>query len=269
MLLSSSTTTKQRAPRISLKPDERWFYLGDTGSGKSHLAKANLRVMERARWRVVIIEPDGMWLGKSGKPEKSGPGTVDKPRRVTRFNPRLQVQWFVPSPPAFVGEDEQLKQLLRDIFQAGDTVVYFDELSQLVDHAHQDAAFTVLWTQGRKHNIAAWASTQRPNRIPDAVMSQAENWAAFRVSKPQHAKLAAEYMSSPLLAPEPVSRAQLLRRRGEQPSDRTALTTLPLRYWYYYHRGADGVMAHAQLMSPIPKGGWPGYEKQAEEVRHG
>lgn len=266
MQSADETTTEYggAAPRISLKPDERWFYVGVTGSGKSHLARANLRVMERARWRICIIEPDGMWCGKSGRPAgRNEAGTVDRPRLVDRFNPKLQVQWYVPRPPQFVSEDEGLQRFLSDIMDAGDTVVYFDELSQLVDHAHQPPVFSTLWTQGRKHNIAAWASTQRPNRIPDAVMAQANNWGAFRVAKPDHAKLIAEYTASPLLAPEPVTRSALLRRRGE-PSDRTALNQLPMRYWYYYHANDDYVMDHAQLMSPVPGDGWPGYEKRQE-----
>ena len=254
--------TTPTTPRISLKPDQRWTYLGDTGSGKSHLARANLRVMEACRWRVVIIEPDGLWMGKSGRPATKGPGTVDCPRLVERFNPKLQVQWYVPSPPQLIAHDEQLRAFLADIMQAGDTTVYFDEIRQLVDHNHQDSEFVTLWTQGRKHNIAAHAATQHPTRIPDALLSQAENWAAFRMSKPAHAKLAAEYMSSPLLAPEPVSRQQLARRRGEIEQDRTALTQLPLRYFYYFHKGDDAVMDSAQLMAPIPKDGWIGYERR-------
>jgi hypothetical protein len=255
-------STPTETPRISLKPDERWIYLGDTGTGKSHLARANLRVMEVARWRICIIEPDGMWLGKTGRPAKSGPGTVDCPRLVDRFNPKLQVQWFVPTPPVYIDQDERLRRFLLDIMAAGDTVVYFDEITQLVNQHHQDPAFTTLWTQGRKHNIAGWASTQYPTRIADQTLSQANNWAAFRVSKPAHAKLAAEYMASPLLAPESIHRARLLRQRGE-PADSAALNQLPVRYWYYFHKGEDGVMDHAQLMAPIPKGGWPGYERRA------
>lgn len=244
--MPSAVTTQPNngTPRISLKPDERWFYCGKTGSGKSHLAKANLRVMERARWRVVIIEPDGLWMGKSGRPPRNGPGTVDAPRRVSRFDPKLQVQWYVPAVPAYA--DENLRQFLADVMQAGDTVVYFDELYALVDHSRFSPEFLTLWTQGRKHNIAAWACAQRPSRIPEYVMSQAENWAIFRVPTPDDAKRVAEYTASPTLND---------KEHGAN--------KLPMRYWFYYHANTDYVMEHAQMMAPIPKDGWPGYEKGA------
>jgi hypothetical protein len=251
-------------PRITLKPDERWFYVGRTGSGKTHLARANLRVMERARWRICIIEPDGMWCGKTGRGAKDGPGTVDLPRLVNRFNPKLQVQWYVPSPPEYISDDPQLKQFLRDVMSEGSTVVYFDELTQLVDHGHQDPDFMVLWSQGRKHDIAAWASTQEPTRIPSKVMSQADNWAAFRVQMAEHAKVIAERTASPFLMPETPGLARRRAYRGE-PQDNTSLTKLPLRWWYYFHAGGDYIMDHAQLMAPIPKDGWAGYEKGGDK----
>lgn len=236
------TTNQPRggAPRISLKPDERWFYVGKTGSGKSHLARANLRVMAAKRWRVVIIEPDGLWMGKKGKPPRSGPGTVDAPRRVTKFDKSLQVQWYVPQVPAYA--DENLKTFLAAIMAVGDTVVYFDELYALVDHSRFSTEFLTLWTQGRKHNIAAWAAAQRPSRIPEYVMSQAENWGVFRLPTPDDIKKVAEYTASPAIR----------------------AVNLPLRYWWYYHASGDYVMDAAQLMSPIPPDGWAGFEKQQE-----
>lgn len=250
--MSSVVTTqpnkdrRRGAPRLSLQPDERWFYVGKTGSGKSHLARANLRVMAAKHWRIVIVESDGLWMGKSGRPPRSGAGTVDAPRLVKRFDKNLAVQWYVPSTPAYA--DPELRKLFEAIFACGDTVVYIDELYGLVNHNSFSDEFTNLWTKGRKHNIAGWGGAQRPSRIPEFVMSQAENWAVFRLPTPDDTKRVAEYTSSPAIRQ----------------------TSLPLRFWWYYHAAGDLVMDEAQLMAPIPKDGWPGYEQVREGGRaHG
>lgn len=227
MSLSGTPTATPRPTQIRLEPDERWFYVGKTKSGKSHLARANLRVMAAAGWPIVIIEPDGLWMGKDGRPERSGPGTVDRPRLVTKYNPKLAVQWYIPEPGK---ADPGLLQICREVMKRGNCVIYFDELYGIVTANFAPDEFQILWTRGRKKNIAAWAAAQRPARIDERVMSQAENYAVFRMKTPDDRKKMAEYASSPQMRD----------------------IDLPLRYWWYYRDDMD----RAQLMAPIPKEGW-------------
>lgn len=206
-----------------LRPDERAFYCGKTGSGKSFLAKQHLKEFERKHWRIVIVDKEGMWMGKRPDWERSGPGTVDKPRLVNRFDPKLACQLYIPSTPAY--DDAGLEALCNAVLAQGDTIFYCDELIGVADTHHQNAGFLALWAQGRKHNVSARAASQRPARIPEHVMSQSENWFVFRLANRMDRKRVADYTDSPQI-------------EGE---------AIPSRNYWYYHAET---MDTAQLMRP-------------------
>ena len=166
-------------PTISIDPTERWILLGKTGSGKTQAAKHYLNEVAR-KWRVVLIDPKNMWLGKyptwAGKKEL---GNVYKPRLVTKFDKKLKVQCFQPDPENLWGNG--LERLCYDVFKEGKTFIYFDELDQLVSANSIPGPFSTLWTKGRQVEIGAWAASQRCLRIPEIVKSQAEKWLVFNL----------------------------------------------------------------------------------------
>ena len=212
---------------IDLRGSERWLFVGKTGSGKSYLARALLREMARRGWPIVIVDPSAFWMGKNPKWERNGPGTIEKPRLVTHFNPKLAVQLYVPSIPGW--QDPGLDALMADCLTRGKLVLYFDETNGLVSANQFSPWFARVVTQGRKHELAVWAATQRPTRVPEILLSQAENWAIFRVIAPQDRKRIAEYTGSKA----------------------TAQQRLEPFYWFYWNQKDDD----ATLMAPIPKHG--------------
>ena len=111
----------------------------------------------------------------------------------------------------------------------GNLVVYFDETNGLVSASQFSAEFARLVTQGRKHKVAVWAATQRPTRVPEILLSQAENWAIFRVITPQDRKKIAEYTGTKV----------------------TLQTRLENFFWWHWTQASDD----AVLMAPIPKHG--------------
>ncbi|HEX6799261.1 MAG TPA: hypothetical protein VF116_16245 [Ktedonobacterales bacterium] len=219
---------QQQQQRITLLPSERWLYCGKTGTGKSYLARHNLRTLAAKGWRVVIVDPEGFWCGKRPRWERSGPGTVDKPRLVTaRFDPRLAVQLYIPARPAY--RDEGLMRLCLDAMTLGGVIVYFDEVYGTADHNRINEGVLEVWTQGRKHDVGGWVSVQRPARIPEYYLSQAENWAVFNVPGDADRKRLAAYSATPAIVD----------------------VRLPERYWWYWHQST---MDHAQLMQPLDTG---------------
>jgi hypothetical protein len=103
-------------------------------------------------------------------------GTVDSPVLTNVFLPEMAVQIFQP-----VEWNEQCQAFFSEVMKVGNTIVYFDEIAQLVTASHVPTEFNVLWTQGAAINVGAWCATQRPKNIPVIVKDQAEWWFMFRV----------------------------------------------------------------------------------------
>ena len=228
---SASQTTPPKTPdakrvTIDLRGSERWLFVGKTGSGKSYLARALLREMSRRGWPIVIVDPSAFWMGAHPKWDK-GEGSIERPKLVTRFDPKARVQLYVPSIPGW--QDPGLDALMEACLKRGKLVLYFDETNGIVSANQYSPWFARVVTQGRKHELAVWAATQRPTRVPEILLSQAENWAIFRVITPNDRKKIAEYTGS-----------KLTRQERLEPF-----------FWFYWNQQSDD----ATLMAPIPKHG--------------
>lgn len=228
-LSQQSNNSQKKRVKLSINGHDRWYFTGKTGMGKSFLMKHFARLYAAKGGRIVIIDgPDQGWLGKdkAGKriePATSGQGTIDKPRLVTKFNPKLAVQLFRPKVPGY--SDAALLAYLRDVFKEEYSLVIFDEIYGILDPNHQPEIVMQLWSQGRKHDIAVWAASQRPARVPELIMSQAEHWCVFRLKNSQDRKKVAEWTGSPQIED----------------------AMLPKHFWYY----VEDEMDEAVLMQPI------------------
>ena len=224
---SPTETTQPKSVTLDLRGSERRLFVGKTGSGKSVLARALLRAMNQRGWPIVIIDPSAMWMGKGNKQWDRGAGTLDRPKLVTRFDPKANVQLYVPSIPGW--QDGGLDAMMAGAMKRGNIVFYFDETNGLVTASQFSPEFARIVTQGRKHDVAVWAATQRPTRVPEILLSQAENWAIFRVITPGDRKKISEYTGSKV----------------------TAQQRLEPFYWFHWTQSSDD----ATLMAPIPKHG--------------
>jgi DNA helicase HerA-like ATPase len=213
-----------------LKGSQRITFLGQTGSGKSVLARNLLKQARRKGWRIVIIDPKKDWmkyLGKEYPYAEKGRGTVDSPVLVSDFNPKLSVQIFQP-----LEWTEQCERFFKAIIACKNTIVYIDEITQLASATIIPRELKLIWTQGRSLKIGAWCATQRPKGIPVIVKDQSEVWFMFRVNSLDDRKVVKGYM--PLDdTPEVVERP------------------LP-KYWFYYWEDS---MTQPVLVKPLKLGG--------------
>lgn len=212
------------AVRLKLDPAGRMFLCGKTNSGKTFLGRHILKQLARKRWRIVIVDPKHYWM--EDHPEnfaKKGPGTVDAPVLVTRFNPKLAVQCYQPAIPAW--RDADFDQLCADVLETGDTVFYVDESDGVCTAGQSSNGLSRIWTQGRAKRVMAIVGSQRPVRLLEVMKSQAETWIVFTLMGKRNRQEVAEYTDTPQII----------------------TTRLPLHWYWLWTTDMDS----AQLMRPL------------------
>lgn len=105
-------------------------------------------------------------------------GSVDAPILVSHFDPTIHVMIICP---AMWNDD--VDTMLKAILAYGNTLIYIDEITQLVSGAYAPKTLIIVYTQGGAAGVGVWAGVQRPLGIPEHMKSQAEIWIVFRVIK--------------------------------------------------------------------------------------
>lgn len=215
---------------LPLDTSSRWFFCGWTGSGKTFLAKHFLRRYARRGWPVVIFDTGHSWMWDEKKQvynewAHSGDGSIDRPRLVKRFNKRFLVQAYEPEGSEAM-KDPGLMQFCNDVMKAGRHLVYIDETFGLMTATFCPEPVAALFVRGRKKQVAAWAGSQRPSRIPEVIMSQAENWAIFGLQNPSDREKVAQWTNTPAIE-----------------------TSVPPEWYWWYWQKKGG--QPARMMRPI------------------
>lgn len=122
-----------------------------------------------------------------------------------------------------------MEAMSRDIMAAGNTIVYIDEVTQLVSGAHDPPmGMKIMITQGRSSNVGIWVGTQRPMNVPIIVKDQAEVWLIFRLTRKEDRETVEGHIpteETPALVEKP----------------------LPIRYFWYY----EDTMDRPILVAPL------------------
>lgn len=227
--MAVALSTPIQPARMPLKPDERTFIGGMTGSGKSRMAMYIDRKWYAAGWMILIVDQDEAWLQEemiyAEKPELA---TVEHPWDITatgHLHPTARVQIFVPLLPAW--EDPKFLALMEECWNHKNMVIHFDELFGVVDNQHAPTIIKKLWAGGRKRHIVIIALSQRPVDIPKIISSQAEVKMCFLMLDPDDRERMAKIIGDP----------------------RIETKILP-DYWHWYWRKG---MRQAELRGPLPK----------------
>ena len=164
---TSVTTTMPTSSRTELRiaRDERVFFGGRTGSGKTTLADRLIRTLG---YRTVVIDPKHSW---------SFPGYIYSQRYDP--NPATLRQVFRPRDDA----DDAWADLvgyLSDVWGYDvPTVVYIDELTSVTTPRRAPRVLATRVRLGRQRGCGTWYASQRPKDVPSLFFTEAEHWAVF------------------------------------------------------------------------------------------
>lgn len=168
--------------QVKLLSNQRVFFCGKTGSGKTYLAEH----LTRRLHRLVVLD---------------GKGTLDKWRldpwnreskRLLREGEavRARVLWDINTEPV-----EFWSEVMSECYNARNVTVYIDEVYRVVEpQTKVPNIFNALYTQGRELGIGVWASTQRPTWIPLVCMSESEHYFMFHLNMEKDKATMAAFM---------------------------------------------------------------------------
>lgn len=156
-------------------------FIAPTQSGKTYLANQLIT-------RSVAEDLPGYMLVMKRKDKTVADflEAQDRWRRTTVYPPppsprRKPLGWVVwPHHTADPDADDVrmeriFRELLRDRYVKGDSIVFADEVQGLVEEMHLTRELIRIWARGASEGCGMWAATQRPYMAPQHMYSQAEH----------------------------------------------------------------------------------------------
>jgi DNA helicase HerA-like ATPase len=173
--------TKAR-PIIVIKPSDRVFFAGRTGSGKTTLAKRLLVTFPR----FVILDPKHTLT----IPHVPIVKTYDrgKERQIIRV-------------PIDKSEKAAWEAAIEAVWRRGNTILYIDELTLITRARPILPALGKAIRTGRERGVGVWTGTQRPKEIPQEVFTEAEHIFTFQLTNVTDRLKVTHYTAEKLFRP--------------------------------------------------------------------
>lgn len=146
---------------------DRAFICGQTGSGKTTLVRALLA----QRKYVVVLDGKGNldWAGYALR-RRFANLVGDKAHKLIWRPSHEELRDF-----------DALDRFFEWIFRRGNTTLYVDEAYTVTRGDELPDFYHACLTRGREYGVEVWSGTQRPLRIPQVLMSEAEHSYLFRL----------------------------------------------------------------------------------------
>lgn len=173
---------------FQIRHNERCFFVGTTGSGKTTLAKALLW----GKRSVYVLDPKRTF----GVPESWPMGSITYTSLPElRRHETDETAIYRPSP-------EEMKSYCDDfffhIFDVSNCIVFVDEIMSVCPSGRIGQGYAHCIQLGRERGIGTWSATQRPAMVPLVTMTESEHYFVFRLKNPDDRKRMGAY-ADPLL----------------------------------------------------------------------
>lgn len=156
---------------INIRHDEHIFIAGQTGTGKTTLAKALLR----ARKFVVVLDPKNTFR------DAAFGGTIV--RRLKDL-PNCPNPHIIYRPSVRNGErtKENLDAFFWWIYDRRNTTVYVDEAALISKDGNMPDGYLACLVEGRELGISVISASQRPKNIHNSIISESSHYFIFRLN---------------------------------------------------------------------------------------
>jgi ABC-type oligopeptide transport system ATPase subunit len=150
---------------------DRALFVGQTGSGKTTLAQVLLRLF---RVHVVVLDVKGTlnWKGYT---------LIRSMSKLTRVEPEETTRIIYRPNYAELRDPDAIDPFFQWIYERHHTTVYVDETAGVTQGDTYPYHYGACLMRGREKGTEVWSATQRPMRIPQIAMSEAEHVYAFRL----------------------------------------------------------------------------------------
>lgn len=147
--------------------DERAVLVGRTGSGKTTLAEHLLRHYAFA----VVLDPKRRITWEGFDRQESLQAVSHSKFSHVIYAPTWEEQWDY--------KPEAVEEFFRWIFHRENTMLYVDEVMRVSRGDVIPSYYLACVTQGREIGVGVISSTQRPKKIPQVILSEAEHYYVF------------------------------------------------------------------------------------------
>ena len=204
-----------RPDALKIARNDRAFFCGATGSGKTTLAKALLW----GQRHVIVLDPKRDFF----LPQAAGAVTIDLARNPDKAR-QFVLDWEGPGPliiqPGLeiLNEPFALDWVFEWVFGRRNTLIYVDEASTITNGANIGKGHAACIQLGRSRGIGTWHATQRPVNVPRVLLTEAEHIFRFRLRHPADQQRIADVSDPVTLSREPE----------------------PQQFWYYNDKAKAG-----------------------------
>src|SRR5215467_602076 len=168
-------------PVIYPAATDRATIIGMTGSGKTELA---IRLLLSRIYVVIHDGKDETYREK--KLWRYGFHRFERLRDLVRETNRHGLPRVCYCPELKEARDERINdEFFFWIYERHNTTCYVDEIGVITSNNQIPDGLYACLSRGRSRNVELWTSTQRPKKIPESLLSEAQNFYLFALNLPQ------------------------------------------------------------------------------------
>jgi energy-coupling factor transporter ATP-binding protein EcfA2 len=151
---------------------DRAAFYGQTGSGKTTLAKF---LLELRPTRILVFDWKGLikWKGYHRFTNLKPLVNANKPKSI-----------YAPSIKE-IRDHDFWEAFFQYAYKLGNCQVYVDEVYSITDGDDIPDWYHACLTRGREKKVSVFSSSQRPVKIPQVILSEAEHTYTFRLQLKQ------------------------------------------------------------------------------------